>query len=116
MPGWSRSMPGEELRVAEATENGTVTAPSVFAVPQVSFPKGWGAIRGIGEKTDVFILSGSEDLVSSLERKGASWTCVEQRRGGWRVTRYRPRVEGLFAVTDPARVAALPQRDTLRTT
>src|SRR5688572_25022675 len=56
------------------------------------------------EESDVFILSGAEDLVPVLDKAGAGW-----RRNGdtgeprevsdakYRIRRYRPRVEGLFA-------------------
>jgi RHS repeat-associated protein len=142
---------------------------SPFAAPQISLPKGGGAIRGIGEKfqtnsatgtgkltvplavsqgrsgfgpelslsydsgsangifgmgwshslpsisrktdkglpkyrrreeeeCDVFILSGAEDLVPALvlNREG-HWIDDEFDLEGYRVKRYRPRIEGLFA-------------------
>ncbi|HEY8145939.1 MAG TPA: SpvB/TcaC N-terminal domain-containing protein, partial [Kofleriaceae bacterium] len=47
-----------------------------------------------GEDSDVFILSGAEDLVPALDDAGE---IVEQVRDGYRVRRYRPRIEGLFA-------------------
>lgn len=54
------------------------------------------------EESDVFILSGAEDLVPVLVPNGAGWAreqlpiCVV---GGvnFRIDRYRPRIEGLFA-------------------
>ena len=49
------------------------------------------------EESDVFILSGTEDLVPVLEPGDAGWALVEFERDGYRVKRYRPRVEGLFA-------------------
>lgn len=47
-----------------------------------------------GEESDVFILSGAEDLVPVLRADG---TVDEFVRDGYRIRRYRPRVEGLFA-------------------
>ena len=41
------------------------------------------------QESDVFILSGSEDLVPAV--------ADEEQRDGYRVKRYRPRIEGLFA-------------------
>ncbi len=43
---------------------------------------------------DVFVLSSAEDLVPELDASGAY---VETVRDGYRVRRYRPRIEGLFA-------------------
>jgi hypothetical protein len=43
---------------------------------------------------DVFMLSGADDLVPVT---GADGVPVEEERDGYRVTRYRPRIEGLFA-------------------
>jgi hypothetical protein len=53
------------------------------------------------EDSDVFILSGAEDLVPALKKGGGQW----QRDAGdgtmngvdYSVRRYRPRIEGLFA-------------------
>ncbi|MPZ76801.1 MAG: toxin [Deltaproteobacteria bacterium] len=50
------------------------------------------------EESDVFILSGAEDLVPVLNDDGSRWSVM---RGlddlDYRVHRYRPRIEGLFA-------------------
>jgi RHS repeat-associated protein len=52
-----------------------------------------------GDVTDIFLLSGAEDLVPALRREdGGSWgPQVEPDRDGFRVQFYRPRTEGLFA-------------------
>jgi RHS repeat-associated protein len=154
---------------AQAADNGASDKFRVSA-PQMSLPKGGGAIRGIGEKfaanpvtgtgsltvpiyaspgrsgfgpqlslsydsgagngpfgfgwsltlpsitrktdkglpryddagnPDTFILSGAEDLVPVLVEVSGSWNRVEDRRTlygrNYRVRRYRPRIEGLFA-------------------
>jgi len=50
------------------------------------------------EDSDVFILSGSEDLVPLLKQDSdGNWIRDEQERDGHIVRRYRPRIEGLFA-------------------
>jgi len=58
------------------------------------------------EESDVFILSGAEDLVPVFKKNpDGSWVrdkrgdlvCDEERRGGYMVRRYRPRIDGLFA-------------------
>ena len=47
---------------------------------------------------DVFVMSGSEDLVRCLEQTGDSWEPAQPIvRGDYTVIRYRPRIEGLFA-------------------
>ncbi len=53
------------------------------------------------EESDTFILSGSEDLVPLLEENNGSWVKYSKQRtengNTYTVTRYRPRIEGLFA-------------------
>ena len=53
------------------------------------------------EESDVFVLSGAEDLVPVLIREGDDWRPdVSQRTVdgvNYQVKRYRPRIEGLFA-------------------
>lgn len=50
------------------------------------------------ESEDIFILSGAEDLVPVLRTDHRGALDVEEfDRAGYRVRRYRPRVEGLFA-------------------
>src|SRR5262249_20520928 len=53
------------------------------------------------EESDVFILSGAEDLVPALVQDGNDWRpdLSDLTVGGvrYRITRYRPRIEGLFA-------------------
>jgi RHS repeat-associated protein len=53
------------------------------------------------DESDVFVLSGAEDLVPLLSMSGSGWERVSTERavGGtsYRVYPYRPRVEGLFA-------------------
>ena len=46
------------------------------------------------EESDIFILSGAEDLVPVINKDG---TVDEKPRDGYRVRKYRPRIEGLFA-------------------
>src|SRR5690554_6171167 len=45
-------------------------------------------------ESDVFLLSGAEDLVPQLKENGAE-DCIEQDK--YSIKRYRPRIEGLFA-------------------
>src|SRR5688500_8616013 len=48
------------------------------------------------EESDVFVLSGAEDLVPALRPDGTPFE-VESVGRGHTIRRYRPRVEGLFA-------------------
>ncbi len=53
------------------------------------------------EESDTFILSGSEDLVPLLEKQSSNWVryikTKTENGQQFTVTRYRPRIEGLFA-------------------
>ncbi len=49
------------------------------------------------EESDIFILSGQEDLVSVLEDQGSGWVRTPSVDGDYIVDAYRPRIEGLFA-------------------
>jgi RHS repeat-associated protein len=68
-----------------------------------------------GDESDVFILSGSEDLVPSLVEAGGQWMRDVVTRAvyghTYAIHRYRPRVEGLFARIEWWRNTADP-RDT----
>ena len=52
-------------------------------------------------ESDMFILSGTEDLVRVLKMEGTDWKAITQQQtdGGvvYTVAAYRPRIEGLFA-------------------
>jgi RHS repeat-associated protein len=49
-------------------------------------------------ESDIFILSGAEDLVPALIQDAqGQWTRDISQRDGYTITRYRPRIEGLFA-------------------
>jgi RHS repeat-associated protein len=49
------------------------------------------------QDADVFVLSGSEDLVPVLRQGAAGLEIHDDVMNGYRVRRYRPRIEGLFA-------------------
>jgi Salmonella virulence plasmid 65kDa B protein len=49
------------------------------------------------EESDIFVLSGAEDLVPVLDKDKQGAVFVEFDRDSHRVRRYRPRIEGLFA-------------------
>jgi len=159
--------PPESVLEKDATVSGTGESASPFSAPQISLPKGGGAIRGIDEKfstnastgtgsltiplplspgrsgfgpnlsltydsgtgngiygmgwnlalpsitrrtdkglpqyrddeeSDIFVLSGAEDLVRVLVQDADGRPRLDEyERDGYRITRYRPRIEGLFA-------------------
>ncbi|MFM7548319.1 MAG: SpvB/TcaC N-terminal domain-containing protein, partial [Cyanobacteriota bacterium] len=49
------------------------------------------------QEADVFVLSGAEDLVPVLRQGAAGLEIHDDTIDGYRVRRYRPRIEGLFA-------------------
>ncbi|MEO6918782.1 MAG: SpvB/TcaC N-terminal domain-containing protein, partial [Collimonas sp.] len=53
---------------------------------------------GLSVLPDIFILSGAEDLVPVLQYDAEEkWRIEEVQHDGYRIQRYRPRIEGLFA-------------------
>jgi RHS repeat-associated protein len=50
-----------------------------------------------GDESDVFLLSGAEDLVPFLRDDGTTWETTD---GDLRIKRYRPRVESSFALIE----------------
>ncbi len=69
-----------------------LSVPSITRKTDKGLPKYRDA-----EDSDVFILSGAEDLVPSLIRRGDKWIKDERSLGEYTVRRYQPRIEGLFA-------------------
>jgi Salmonella virulence plasmid 65kDa B protein len=74
----------------------SLTLPSISRKTEKGLPQYRDA-----EESDVFILSGSEDLVPALVHQNEHWrpdTFLRTVDGmHFRVLRYRPRLEGLFA-------------------
>jgi RHS repeat-associated protein len=66
-----------------------LSIPSITRKTDKGLPRYWDS-----EESDVFILSGAEDLVPMLKADG---TVDEISRDGYRIRKYRPRIEGLFA-------------------
>jgi RHS repeat-associated protein len=65
-----------------------LSLPSITRKTDKGLPRYWDA-----EESDVFILSGAEDLVPVLK----DGIVDETLRDGYRIRQYRPRIEGLFA-------------------
>ena len=74
----------------------TLSMPAITRKTDKGLPKYQDA-----EESDVFILSGAEDLVPALFEKSGHWEADvfehPENNPVWSVRRYRPRVEGLFA-------------------
>ena len=95
-PGRAGFGPQLSLSYDSGTGNGPFGVGWNLSLPSITrkTDKGLPQYRD-AEESDVFILSGSEDLVPAFT---AHTTQIDETlRDGYRVRRYRPRVEGLFA-------------------
>ena len=94
-PGRSGFGPQLSLSYDSGAGNGifgmgwNLSLPSITRKTDKGLPRYWDS-----EESDVFILSGAEDLVPILKTDG---TVDEMLRDGYLIRKYRPRVEGLFA-------------------
>jgi RHS repeat-associated protein len=94
-PGRSGFGPQLSLSYDSGAGNGmfglgwNLSLPSITRKTDKGLPRYWD-----GEESDVFVLSGAEDLVPVLKADG---TVDETLRDGYRIRKYRPRIEGLFA-------------------
>src|ERR1035438_3373937 len=71
----------------------TLSSPSITRKTEKGLPQYRDA-----EESDVFLLSGQEDLVPVLVRGGdGCWRSDECELDGYQIKQYRPRIEGLFA-------------------
>ena len=70
----------------------TVAIPSIARRTDKGIPR-----YNDADNTDIFVLSGQEDLVPVLTSGGTGWKHVSTTDGDERIDAYRPRVEGLFA-------------------
>jgi len=98
-PGRSGFGPQLSLSYDSGAGNGmfglgwNLSLPSITRKTDKGLPRYWDAYWD-AEKSDVFILSGAEDLVPVLKSDG---TVDETLPDGYRIRKYRPRIEGLFA-------------------
>jgi RHS repeat-associated protein len=97
-PGRFGFGPKLSLNYDSGTGNGifgmgwSLSAPSIMRRTDKGLPK-----YRDSEESDVFVLSGAEDLVPALSDENDRTGFDEFERDGYRVKRYRPRIEGLFA-------------------
>ncbi|UIE38890.1 SpvB/TcaC N-terminal domain-containing protein [Leptodesmis sichuanensis] len=110
-PGRSGFGPQLSLSYDSGAGNGpfgfgwSLSLPSITRKTDKGLPRYWD-----GEESDVFILSGTEDLVPVLNPDGSRFE-DKTTAPGFTIHRYRPRIEGLFArierwtkTTDPSDV------------
>jgi hypothetical protein len=98
-PGRSGFGPKLSLDYDSGGGNGVFGFGWKLSLPSITRPtdKGLPQYRD-GAESDIFVLSGAEDLVPVLTCEGEGPPCCDQfERDGYRVKRYRPRIEGLFA-------------------
>jgi hypothetical protein len=101
-PGRSGFAPQLSLSYDSGSGNGpfgfgwSLSLPSITRKTDKGLPRYQDA-----EESDVFLLSGAEDMVPVLEEDDGAWTRAESLRTvdgvAYRVQPYRPRTEGLFA-------------------
>ncbi len=101
-PGRSDFYPKISLAYDSGAGNGPFGFGWGLSVPSITRKTSKGLPRyQDGEDPDVFILSGTEDLVPCLTKTGSSWVdeVSSATVGGqsFTVRRYQPRIEGLFA-------------------
>ncbi|MCM3902258.1 MAG: hypothetical protein ND866_11175, partial [Pyrinomonadaceae bacterium] len=98
-PGRSGFGPQLTLSYESGAGNGPFGFGWNLALPSITRKTDKGIPRYLDDgESDVFILSGAEDLVRVLEEDGAPHATVRKVDGvDYRVERYRPRIEGLFS-------------------
>lgn len=102
-PGRSGFGPQLSLTYDSAAGNGPFGLGWSLSLPSISRKTDKGLPRyQDARESDVFILSGAEDLVPTLAETSGTWaeeTVPSRTVGGktYRIRRYRPRIEGLFA-------------------
>ncbi|MEI7769420.1 MAG: SpvB/TcaC N-terminal domain-containing protein, partial [Chloroflexales bacterium] len=102
-PGRSGFGPQLSLSYDSGSGNGPFGFGWSLSLPLITRKTDKGLPRYIdADESDVFILSGAEDLVPERIRDAVgNWVINDQRRTvdgvPYRIRRYRPRVEGLFA-------------------
>ncbi len=98
-PGRSGFGPQLSLAYDSGAGNGPFGFGWSLALPSITrkTDKGLPQYRDATE-SDVFILSGAEDLVPVLKADGTRWSATRTVAGvEYQIHRYRPRIEGLFA-------------------
>jgi RHS repeat-associated protein len=103
-----RSGFGPQLAVAYDSGSGngpwglgwSLSVPSVGRKTDKGLPQYRDGTETGGDDSDTFVMSGAEDLVAFLEKTGGEWTRVTTTSGDIKRHRYRPRVDGEFALIE----------------
>jgi hypothetical protein len=96
-PGRSGFGPQLSLSYDSGAGNGPFGLGWTLSLPSITRRTDKGLPR-YEDGSDIFILSGAEDLVPTLiEVSPGQWVHDELLRDGYLVRRYRPRIEGLFS-------------------
>lgn len=97
-PGRAGFALGLQLGYDSGSGNGPFGIGWHLSTPAITRKTDKGLPRYLGRnESDVFVLSGAEDLVPARVKDGAGTRLDTFERGAYRVQRYRPRTEGLFA-------------------
>lgn len=104
-PGRSGFGPQLSLAYDSGAGNGSFGLGWNLSLPTISRKTDKGLPRYLsGAQADVFILSGAEDLIPALKEQAGGWEEVIVSRTvntqQYKITRYRPRIEGLFALIE----------------
>jgi hypothetical protein len=96
-PGRNDFGPKLSLQYSSGNGNGPFGLGWQLSIPRISRK----TEKGLPKYTDkdTFVLSGAEDLVPVIEKKGGDWQHVvfNDSTGMYSIQRFRPRTEGLFA-------------------
>ena len=101
-PGRSGFGPQLALSYNSGTGNGpfgmgwTLSSPSITRRTDKGLPRYRDSHESESEQSDIFVLSGAEDLVPVIDIE-AGRDVIGRDRGGYSVEAYRPRTEGLFS-------------------
>lgn len=101
-PGRGGSLPKLQLQYDSGSGNGPFGMGWSLSVPAITRKTDQGLPRYLdSEESDVFVLAGAEDLVAFDDAGTASPSSLVRMAGlRYRIRRYRPRVEGLFALIE----------------
>ena len=98
-PGRAGSTPELTLSYDSGEGNGPFGMGWGLSLPEITRRTDRGLPQYYdADESDIYILSGAEDLVPTLVRDASeNWARETTKRNGYVITSYRPRVEGLFA-------------------